>query len=214
MKTAISELAADFERALLLLDKQSASEIMDLAAAHYDMQTIIQSMIVEPLDRIGSGWQEGSMALSQIYMSGRICEDLIDKLLPQTAFVRKDMPRMAIAVLSDFHALGKRIVYSVLRASGFAVMDFGHGLSVDQVVRKAKEQEIEILFISVLMYASVLKVKELKSKLKGTQTQIMVGGAPFVQNPSLWRQVDADAYGATASDAVSFVKTYTKDTRR
>lgn len=44
--------------------------------------------------------------------------------------IKKDL-RIGIGVLLDHHVLGKQIVYSILRISGYDVLDFGQGLSVD-----------------------------------------------------------------------------------
>lgn len=41
--------------------------------------------MVPALDRIGTGWENGTIALSQVYMSGRICEEVVDDLLPTGA---------------------------------------------------------------------------------------------------------------------------------
>lgn len=51
-------------------------------------------------------------------MSGIICEELIDRYLPQLHIERKSAPKLAISVLLDQHGLGKQIVYSIVRAGG------------------------------------------------------------------------------------------------
>lgn len=67
-------------------------------------------------------------------MSGIICEEIIDKILPPSDPQRKDQPKMAIGVFEDYHLLGKRIIYSTLRASGFELIDLGGGLNVELLV--------------------------------------------------------------------------------
>jgi len=115
---------------------------------------------------------------------------------------------MAIAVLQDHHALGKRIVYSVLRAGGYRVLDFGQGLSIEKLVRKTVENQIEVLLISTLMLPSALKVTSVKEKLiaEGVQTKIVVGGAPFRLDSDLWKRVNADACGKNASDVIKTIQ--------
>ena len=163
-------------------------------------------MVVVALERIGAGWTEGTIALSQVYMSGRICEDLVDEILPPGAPERKDQPKMAICVLADHHKLGKIIVYSLLRASGFDVSDYGT-MEVDGLVDRVKKEKIEVLLISVLMLPSALKVKKVKEKLTDMDldVKIIVGGAPFRFDGHLWQEVEADAMCRTASEAVSVI---------
>ena len=120
-----------------------------------------------------------------------------------TAPERTEQPRMAIAVLEDHHFLGKRMVYSILRASGFALLDYGHQ-DVSSLVRRANEDGIEILLISTLMLSSALKVAAVRSELDGP-TKVLVGGAPFRLDEQLWRDVGADAVGYHAADAVEGV---------
>jgi monomethylamine corrinoid protein len=138
-------------------------------------------------------------------MSSIICEELIEKLLPPQSPVRKIQPKMAIGVFEDYHLLGKRIVYSTLRASGFELMDLGGGLTADQLIEIVKKEEIKILLLSSLMLPSALHIKKLKPMLKDSDVKIVVGGAPFRFDKELWIEVEADAFGNDSSEAVAIV---------
>ena len=107
------------ERALLTLDNGLAESIIRKSISKGSPFEIASEMISQTLQRIGDGWEEGKLSLSQVYMSGIICEGIIDKILPPSDPNRKDQPKMAIAVFEDYHLLGKRIIFSTLRASGF-----------------------------------------------------------------------------------------------
>lgn len=139
-------------------------------------------------------------------MSGRLCEEFVKTILPHADFKRKDQPNMAIAVLEDYHLLGKRVVYSVLRASGFELLDYGR-VTVDEVVSRVKADQIDILLISVLMLPSALRIKDLKAKLnqQGIAVKLIVGGAPFRFDANLWKEVGADAMGKNASEAINII---------
>lgn len=102
---------------------------------------------------MGAAWDDGSVALSQVYMSGRFCEQLVERVLPPSDPERKHQPRSAIVVLNDYHLLGKRIVYSMMRASGFELFDYGR-MDVDQVLAQVRADRIRVLLISVLMLPS------------------------------------------------------------
>jgi len=115
---------------------------------------------------------------------------------------------MAIAVLEDHHTLGKRIVISVLRAGGYEITDYGSGITVDTLVEKVNRDHIRILLISTLMLPAALRSKEAIARIKKAQphTRVIVGGAPFNFDPSLWKEVGADAMGHNASDTLALVK--------
>jgi methanogenic corrinoid protein MtbC1 len=202
----MTDLVNDFMQALLSLDRLSAKQILDDQSHRMSPIKFIEDVVVVALMRIGEGWQQGTAALSQVYMSGRICEDIVDEILPPGDPERKNQPRMAICVLADHHKLGKVIVYSLLRASGFDLLDYGT-MEVDGLVDRVKKDKIEVLLISVLMLPSALQVKKLKEKLKevNLDVKIIVGGAPFRFDDQLWREVGADAMCRTASEAVSVI---------
>lgn len=197
-------LINDFMEALLSLDKLSAEQMLEDEKDRITSIKFVEEVVIVALERIGLRWEEGTIALSQVYMAGRICEDLVDEILPSADPARKNQPKMAVCVLSDHHKLGKAIVYSLLRASGFDLSDYGT-MEVDGLVDRVKKDKIEILFISTLMLPSALKVKKVKEKLMDLNTKIVVGGAPFRFDEHLWREVGADVMCRTASEAVSAI---------
>jgi len=208
----IDELTRDFQQALESLDKVRAFALFQQALSTRPPIRVVEEIVVPALSEIGMGWQNGRLALSQIYLSGRICEELVDGILPPSDPDRKHQPRQAIVVLNDYHLLGKRIVYSLMRASGFELFDYGR-MNVDELVQRVIADNIRILLISVLMLPSALKVREVRDKLdaSGSQVLIAVGGAPFLFDPLLWQEVGADAMGKSASEAVAIVQGWMGD---
>lgn len=202
----ISFLSRNLEQALLTMDQDMAEEIIFDSIKLEPPFVTAGDLIATTLKRIGDAWEEGSLSLSQVYMSGIICEKIIDKILPPKSPDRKSQPKMAICVFEDFHFLGKRIVFSTLRASGFELLDLGGGLTLDKLEAKVRSEKIEILLISVLMLPSALRIKKLKEKLTDTNVKIIVGGAPFRFDEKLCDEVGADFYGKDSTDALEIVK--------
>ncbi|HOZ12149.1 MAG TPA: cobalamin-dependent protein [Thermotogota bacterium] len=202
------DLLDDFENALLKIDRINAASIFRGFTQESKEFHPVEQLVVGSLDRIGEKWELGTVSLAQVYMSGRICEELIDEYLPKAKVNRKDSPRIAIALLIDRHALGKKIVTSLLRAAGYEVTDFGDGLTPERIVEKTIESRIEILLISTLMYVSALKVEELRGQFdrEGYRVKIIVGGAPFRLDEGLWERVGADAGSRTASDVFDLLE--------
>jgi methanogenic corrinoid protein MtbC1 len=199
----------DLERALLSFDREAAQQIINRAVLIGNPVEIAGELITQTLKKFGDGWEKGKLSLSQVYMSGVICEQIIDTILPPSSPVRKDQPKMAIAVFEDYHILGKRIIYSVLRASGFELTDLGGGLDAVRLSGIVKKEKIKILLLSVLMLPSALRIKELKERLSGTGVKIVVGGAPFRFDEELWKEVGADYYGKDSSEAIDIVTNLT-----
>ena len=197
-----------FKEALLAVDKaQCTSVLQELGKSAHNLLPIAE-IISESLQDIGDEWEAGDVSLAQVYMSGVICEELFEKYVPESRTDLSGKQKVAMVVLADRHALGKRIVEATLRAHGYEIIDFGCGLDVEEVVALVKQHDIKLLLVSTLMLHAALKVEALKEKLvaSGCETRIIVGGAPFRFDPDLWKRVKADGFCFNAMEAVEFLK--------
>lgn len=201
------ELARHFEAALLAMDRVAANRILADACREGTPHAAVDTIVVPALEGLGEGWNLGSVSLAQVYMGGRICEEAVESILPASA--PGSGRSCAVVTLDDYHTLGKRIVLSGLRAAGLHVLDYGR-MTMEQVVARASDDDIAILFVSVLMLPSALRVRELVSALRQRQlrVRVVVGGAPFRLDHLLWREVGADAMGLVASDAVRIAREF------
>ncbi|TYC59645.1 cobalamin-binding protein [Zoogloea oleivorans] len=208
----MNEWIVSFRAALETLDRLGAESVVNQALAHLTPILVVDQIVVPALEQIGLAWEQGDIALSQVYMSGRICEELVEQVLPPSDPDRKHQPRSAIVVLSDYHMLGKRIVYSQMRASGFELFDYGR-MDVDELVERVLAGNIRVLLISVLMLPSALKVGQVCARLKaaGLPVKVVVGGAPFLFDDKLWSEVGADAMGRNAAEAVTIVERWMRE---
>lgn len=208
----VDELSVDLRCALESLERPRVEKVLEAAIRRHSPLEVIEGLIMPVLEAVGEDWSAGKIALSQVYMSGRICEDLVSQLLPAVAQARASSPRCAIAVLCDYHLLGKRIVLSVLRASGFNVLDYGR-MEAPALVARVIADRVDILLISVLMLPAALRVRDVRAGLdaRESRTRIAVGGAPFLFDPELWREVGADAMGRSAADAEAIVRRWARE---
>jgi trimethylamine corrinoid protein len=199
----------DLEEALLAVNRLDTRRIVKESCTTTSPVSCLEALIIPTLEKIGKKWERGEVALSQVYMSGRFCEEIVDQMLPKGDPQRKNQPIIAVVVLEDYHSLGKRILYSVLRASGYEVIDYGVGISVDALVQNVIRDQIQILLISTLMLPAAIRTKEVIGRIKVLQpdTKIIVGGAPFRFDTELWKEVHADAMGHTATDTIEIINT-------
>jgi methylmalonyl-CoA mutase cobalamin-binding domain/chain len=199
-----------YQQALIAMDRIRARDTLSPASADADAHAAIERIVVPALERIGDDWEHGLISLAQLYMAGRIAEETVSDMLPRTRPAGRTTPRAAIAVLEDHHSLGKRLVLSALRASGHDVLDYGHGVTVDELVQRAHDDDIQVLLVSTLMLPAALRVREVVSTLasSGRHTAVIVGGAPFRLDPPLWREVGADATGRNSAEAMALLDSF------
>ena len=191
-----------FEAALLDADRAAATRLLH-ARGPLGGQSA-DELLVPALERIGAAFERGEVALSQVYLAGRICEGLLGDLAPAPDLTAAPRPRVGVAALEDHHVLGKRMVLSVLRAAGYAPVDFGHGMRAADLARRAREERLEVLLVSTLMLRSAMRVKDLVDLLArdgGPPLPVVVGGAPFRLDPQLALEVSASACGRSATEA-------------
>jgi methanogenic corrinoid protein MtbC1 len=203
---AIRSLSERLEAALLAMDPTTTREVLESAERDDGLSPIelADRIILPTLAHFGDAWNQGLLTLSQVYMAARILEQVIGEWFKPVHGV-KSKPLIGVAVLEDYHSLGKRIVHAVLTSAGCNAIDLGTGLSVDEIVERVEAEDIEVLMISVLMLNKALHVTQLVERLKAEglgHVRVVVGGAPFIHDPELWRQVGADACGQSAADAI------------
>ncbi|MGI9133538.1 MAG: cobalamin-dependent protein, partial [Rhodoferax sp.] len=87
------------------------------------------------------------------------------------------------------------------------LFDYGR-MDVQEVIDRAIADRLRVLLISVLILPSALKVKEVCQGLRerGADIKVVVGGAPFLFDAALWQEVQADAMGSSAAEAVEIVE--------
>lgn len=200
-----------FEQALLAVDRATASKVLHNAHTADGSYAVVEEIVVPALERIGDLWEAGHASLSQVYMSGRICEELVTGLLQDNQAHPVPHPPMAIAVMDDYHMLGKRIINSTVRSAGYTLRDYGR-IQADALVQRLQEDQIAIALVSSLMLRSALQIERVRSQIEqlGLPTRVLVGGAPFRFDKDLWQEVGAHAVGYTIQDALHVLKQWTE----
>ena len=209
-QTKIDTLQQAYQSALLSVDRGRAEEVLREALAVFATPLEVAELCLAPvLEQMGEAWENGRLALSQIYMASRISEELVERILPPPRELRGETPRIALALLEDHHMLGKQLVQSALRLAGIAVLDWQR-VSVDELVARAIQERPDLILISTLMLRAALRVREVREKLDraGLAIPIYVGGAPFRFDPLLWREVGASAMGANSAEAIRLVSSF------
>ena len=205
--------AENLVNALLSMNSEEALRIVTLKNQKKIIIKDIEWLLTESLSQIGEGWENGNVSLAQVYMSGRICENIIREILPEGNKEARDRPQVYTVVLEDYHVIGQRILNSILRINGYEVIDLGYGITVDDLVSKVIEKRVKYLMISTLMLRAALKIKEFLQKLKeqNIRLKVIVGGAPFNFDRNLWNEVGANAMGVSTSQGVQILNQMIKE---
>lgn len=199
--------------ALLARDSERARQVVAAAGSPLNA-TAIDAVVVPALRAISGRWSAGAIAVSDLYLAVRLCQEVVEQEMAPGDGLRPGQPRIAIGVLEDSHVLGSQIVAGVLGAAGYQVSQWGPRLAVSDVVQRVAREGTEVLLVSVLMLRAALKVAELGPALAaaGLHPMLVVGGAPFRIDPLLAGEVGADHVGATATDVLAIMEQLARST--
>ena len=145
---------------------------------------IIEGPLMAGMNTVGKLFGEGKMFLPQVVKTARTMKQAVNILQPYIEADRKDDGKRAGKVLlatvkGDVHDIGKNIVSVVMACNGYEVIDMGVMVPAEQIVRKAKEEQVDMIGLSGLITPSLEEMVNVATELKkaGLQIPIMIGGA-------------------------------------
>ena len=200
-----------FRRALLDMDQDRAVQVLAqaMAAGHSPLE-LVDRCVTPVLEAIGDDWESGRASLSEVYVSGRVAEQVVQKLFLAPGLARPHGAVVAVALLDDYHTLGKRMVQLAVQAAGYTCVDYGRVTALE-LAERVLAQPPDLILVSTLMLRSALRIGDAKTRLvqAGCGVPLCVGGAPFRFDPELWREVGADGFGRDSADALRLAERFT-----
>ena len=171
---------------------------------------IIQDDLIPALDKVGKGFETGTVFLPQLLMSAEAAKRAFEVLKEQMGATGQEGPKKDRIVLAtvkgDIHDIGKNIVKVLLENYGFEILDLGKDVPAQKIVDTVLAENIELVGLSALMTTTVTSMEETIRELrkKAPQCKVMVGGA--VLNQEYADMIGADFYGKDAMQSVYYAQ--------
>ena len=182
---------------------------------------IIEGPLMAGMNVVGKLFGEGKMFLPQVVKTARTRKQAVSILQPYIEAEKQEGTKSAGKVLlatvkGDVHDIGKNIVSVVMAGNGYEVIDMGVMVPAEQIVRKAKEEQVDMIGLSGLITPSLEEMVNVAAELQkaGLHIPIMIGGAttselhvalkiaPVYGGPVVWMK-DASQNALTASRLMS-----------
>ena len=181
-KTPIDERLA---QALIKGDGQYLEDDLKEALGNFPHAVdIIEGPLMAGMNKVGTLFGEGKMFLPQVVKTARTMKQAVDILQPYIEAEKTESTTSAGKVLlatvkGDVHDIGKNIVSVVMACNGYEVIDMGVMVPADQIVRKAQEENVDMVGLSGLITPSLEEMVNVAEELKkaGMDLPIMIGGA-------------------------------------
>ncbi len=145
---------------------------------------IIEGPLMAGMNTVGQLFGEGKMFLPQVVKTARTMKQAVEILQPYIEAEKTEGTKSAGKVLlatvkGDVHDIGKNIVGVVMACNNYEIIDMGVMVPAEQIVRKAKEEHVDMIGLSGLITPSLEEMVNVAKELQreGMNIPIMIGGA-------------------------------------
>lgn len=149
---------------------------------------IIEGPLMQGMNEVGDLFGAGKMFLPQVVKTARTMKDAVAILQPYIEKEKVDGKAIAGKVLlatvkGDVHDIGKNIVGVVMACNNYEVIDLGVMVPADQIIKKAKEENVDLIGLSGLITPSLQEMVNsvIAFKEAGLNIPVMIGGATTSQ---------------------------------
>ena len=193
------------ERGLKEEVKDLTLKILNSKDEHY----VLDEVLIPALDVVGTKYDKGELFLPQMIQSAetvKVALNIIKERLSKNNNTSSKGKIIVATVQGDIHDIGKNIVKIMLENYGYEVIDLGKDVPIAEVVKRAKEENVDLIGLSALMTTTVENMKKTIAALKknGISSKVFVGGAVVTEEYA--QKINADYYSKDAKSAIEIAK--------
>lgn len=205
------EILVKLKEAITDLDDDEVSRLIrEGIEAGLPPMDLITKGLSAGLTAIGEGFENGTMFMSDLVLSGEIMNDALEMLRPEIEAGGEQVSDVMVigTVEGDQHSIGKRIVSAIFAGAGYNVIDIGEDQAASAFVDATKEHKPTVVGASAILGAAKAECKVINKALidAGVRDDVIfiVGGWEMTQ---AWSDnVGADCYGENALEALRKVQ--------
>ena len=203
---------SEFTKKIVELEESAVEALLNKKMESKEDPLMIMDEARDAMKQIGDKFQNKEYFLPDLIMSGEILRSVFEKISPllkeqQKSDVKKGKVLLG-TVAGDIHDIGKDVVKFMLDVNGFEVLDLGVDVPSNRFIEKIKEFQPQVLALSGFLTLAFDSMKEIIQRIDDDgirdSIKVMIGGGKV--DESIVEYVKADAYGATAIDAVNLAK--------
>ncbi len=145
---------------------------------------VIEGPLMDGMNVVGDLFGEGKMFLPQVVKSARVMKQAVAYLQPyieaeKTGGAKAQGKILMATVKGDVHDIGKNIVGVVLQCNNFEVIDMGVMVPCNDILAKAKEENVDMIGLSGLITPSLDEMVYVASEMQRLDFNVplLIGGA-------------------------------------
>jgi len=168
--------------------------------------------LTEAIRVVGTKFGTGELFLPELIAAAEAMSKAttpLEEEIKEQGKTKKSLAKVVVGtVFGDIHDIGKNMVATLFKASGFDVVDCGVNVKADAFLQKVGEENADILALSALLTTTAPEQRKTINALKEAgirdKVKVIVGGGGITRKFA--DDIGADGYDATASGAVGLCK--------
>ena len=176
-------------------------------------RALLDDGLVAGICEVGEMFRRGEVYLPEMMLAAEAWQagmDILEPLMKGQSQAEAKGTVVIGTVKGDIHALGKKIVSTMLKTAGFEVIDLGVDVAASRFVTAASDARADVIAVCALMTTTMPQQKQVIEHLVAAGRRsdffVMVGGASTT--PAWATEIGADGHGETAADAVALAEEY------
>ncbi|XQW84072.1 methionine synthase [Thalassotalea piscium] len=144
---------------------------------------VIEGPLMDGMNVVGDLFGAGEMFLPQVVKSARVMKQAVAYLNPfiedEKTEITTNGKVLLATVKGDVHDIGKNIVGVVLQCNNYDIIDLGVMVSSEEILRVAKEKNVDIIGLSGLITPSLDEMVHVAKEMKrqNFNLPLLIGGA-------------------------------------
>jgi len=203
------DLHESYLRAIREGNRRDAFRVIDEAReAGVDLSRLYVEVFQPAMREIGRLWQENEITVADEHVATAITQAAMARAFEQVFAWGEGRGRSLVAACADTerHEVGLRMICDLLELRGWDTTYLGATVPVESLVVMVDRKKPDVVALSVAIAPHLprlrMMIEQIRSLIRNPPL-ILVGGRPFLEDPTLATRLGADL---TAEDAVQAVE--------
>ncbi|WP_312711725.1 cobalamin B12-binding domain-containing protein [Proteiniclasticum ruminis] len=204
------EIRQAYLQALLEGETEKAEEIIEQAKnSGISLLDIYEHILAKTMHEIGVLWHRNIISVDKEHYATSVTQTVMSHYFEEIfSRPRKNKVLVSLAVGSELHEMGIRMLSDIFDHEGWDTHYLGAGVSFEKVMEGIRLYKPQLVALSVTMPPYLPHCEEMVRGIKEAHPELLVavGGQGFKSASNLWREWGADYYGNKAMDLLKWAE--------
>jgi 5-methyltetrahydrofolate--homocysteine methyltransferase len=183
--------------------------VPELLESGSEPTSLLQEALIPAMAIVGERFKNNEVFVPEMLVSARAMKQAMKIIEPKLleAGIKPEYTAIIGTVEGDLHDIGKNLVATMWKGTGFDVIDLGVNVPAEKFIEAIEEHKPQIVGLSTLLTTTMPAMKATVAVIREAghmDVKILVGGAPITQGYA--DEIGADGFSKDAGSAVESAK--------